>query len=68
MKSNSYKLSPHDVQFHVERAHQMRKEFIVKHLRRGIAALASTIRKIVQLAAYRPKSKGFYSATRMRDA
>jgi len=68
MKSNSYNLSPQAVQFYVERAHQMRKEFIVQHLRRGFAALADTIRKAAQTSADRPKPRNYFTTIRMWDA
>ncbi len=68
MKSNSYSLSPQAIQFYVERAHQMRKEFIVTHLHRAFAALANGIRKIAQPSANRLTPTNFYTPNRMWDA
>ncbi len=61
MKCNSYSLSPHAVQFYVDQAHDMRREYIVRHLRRGFAALSGLLKKATQHAAYQPKPKDFCS-------
>ena len=51
---------PHDNQYYVHRAHELRRQYIAQLWRQGFAALSRVIRRAVQLIGRRLKS-------RMRD-
>ncbi len=52
----SYTELPHDIQYYVQQAHQLRSQYIAQLWRQGVAALSRVIRRSVQLMR-RLKSK-----------
>lgn len=58
MNSKKYNQSQRDIQSYIEQAHELRREFIVQHLRRGFAALSRLIRKTARPAVHQPQPGG----------